>query len=202
MECPECGMSYVPDIPEDVKVHQKYHDKIVNGVYARKRKSDKIIWEEGNYRITVVNYYSPFAQRKRAEEAGLVAHKDTPFDFAPYHSEERLDERNVHIFLLYRKNRIIGLLIVERRDYVQRFTWEEYENAGGKELPKGEPIWSIGLAWVHRRHRKRGLGSRLVQIAASFFDIEIQSIGWYTPFEDYGEKLVKSLCPESFYVAK
>lgn len=87
MKCTECGMSYVPNIPEDVKVHQKYHDKILHGVNARQIKSDKILWEDGNYRITVVNYSSPFAQRKRAEKAGHVAHKDTPFDFAPYHSE-------------------------------------------------------------------------------------------------------------------
>lgn len=202
MRCSKCGMEFVPDCPEDAKAHRKYHDKIVNGFYARKIKSDKIVWEKGDYRITVVHYFSPLAQKKRAEEAGLLAHKDTPFDFAPYHSKERLDERNVHIFLLYRKNRIIGLLIGERRSYVQRFTWEEYENAGGKELSKGKPIWSIGLAWVHREHRKKRLGSQLARVAASYFNIKIQSIGWYTPFVGNGEKLAKSLCPKSFYVAK
>jgi hypothetical protein len=115
-------MAYVPESYEDAKTHRKYHDKIVNGVYAPKIKSDKILWSEGDYRITVVNYFSPPAQKRRAEEAGLAAHKDTHFEFAPYHSIEPLDERNVHLFLLGRINRIIGLLIVERRDHVQRFT--------------------------------------------------------------------------------
>ena len=39
------------------------------------------------------------------------------------------------------------------------------------ELPKTDPIWSIGLVWVHRKHRQRGLGTRLAQAAASHFDI-------------------------------
>lgn len=195
-------MMYVPEYFEDVSAHRIFHDKVVNGVYARKIKSDKICWEKGDFRITVVNYFSPIAQKRRAEEAGLLAHRDTLFDFAPYHSKNDLDKQNVHLFLLSRKNRIIGLLKLGKRAHIQRFTWKEYENAGGEEIPKGEAIWSIGLVWVHRKYRKRGLGSQLVQVAASYFNIEAQSIGWYTPFTSDGEKLAKSLCPKSFYVAK
>jgi hypothetical protein len=195
-------MMYVREYPEDVRVHRIFHDKVVNGVYSRKIKSDKILWEKGDYRITVVNYFSPIAQKRRAEEAGLLAHGDMPFDFAPYNSKNDLDKRNIHLFLLSRKIRIIGLLILNKRAYVQKFTWQEYEDAGSEALPKDETIWSIGLVWVHRKYRKRGLGSQLVQVAASYFNIKAQSIGWYTPFTGDGEKLAKSLCPKSFYVAK
>jgi GNAT superfamily N-acetyltransferase len=201
MICPKCGMGYDPDFSDDAKAHRKYHNRIVNGVYARKIKSDEILYEKGDYRITIVNYFSPFAQRSRAEKAGLVAHKDTPFDFAPYNSEERLDERNVHIFLLYRKNRIIGFLLTEKREHVLRLTWEEYENAGGRKVPKVEHIWSIGLVWVHRKYRKKELGSQLVKVAVSYFSIKLKAIGWYVPFTDDGEKLARSLCLKSFYVA-
>lgn len=205
MTCPKCGMAYDPDFPDDVKAHRKYHDRIVNGVYARKIKSDEILLEKGDYRITIVNYFSPFAQRSRAEKAGLVAHKDTPFDFAPYNSDEPLDERNVHIFLLYRKNRIIGFLLTEKREHVLELSWEEYKNARndrGRKLPKVEPIWSIGLSWVHRKHRKSGIGSQLVKGAVSYFNIELESIGWYVPFTDDGEKFARSLCPKSFYAVR
>jgi len=122
MKCPICGMMYVPEYSKDVRAHRIYHDKVVNGVYARKIKSDKIFWEKSDYRITVVNYFSSTVQKRRAEEAGLLEHRDTPFDFAPYHSKEDLDKRNVHLFLLSRKIRIIGLLILEKRTHVQKFT--------------------------------------------------------------------------------
>tara|TARA_B100000315_G_scaffold214301_1_gene212769 strand:+ start:2678 stop:3265 length:588 start_codon:yes stop_codon:yes gene_type:complete len=195
-------MHYEPDYPENVKEHKIYHDKIVNGIYARRIKSDKIAWENSDYRITVVNYYSPSTQKKRADKAGRAAHEDTPFDFAPYDWNEPLDERNVHIFLLYKKNRIVGFLIVEKRCYTQKYTWEDYKKVAGNELQKRKPIWSIGLVWVHRKHRKRGMGKQLVKVIASFFKIKIQSIGWYSPFTDDGKNLVKSLRPEFFYIAK
>jgi hypothetical protein len=47
-----------------------------------------------------------------------------------------------------------------------------------------------------------GFGSQLIRVASIYFSIEVQSIGWYTPFTGDGEKLAKSLCPNSFYVAK
>lgn len=202
MTCHKCGFRYVPDLPENVKAHKESHDKIVNGLYAPEIKSDKIVWEKGDYLITVVDYLSPHAQKKRAEKAGVVAHRDMPFDASLYNSNESLDERNIHIFLQYRKNRIIGYLIVERRYYIQGYTWEEYENAGGKELQKENHLWSIGLVWVHSKHRIGGKGAKLIKVAASYFDIEVQSLAWYTPFTDDGKKLAKSLCPKSFIVAK
>lgn len=195
-------MNYVPDLPEDEKTHKAYHDKIVNGLYAPLTKSDKVVWDKDDYRITVVNYRSPLVQKKRAEKVGRGANKDTPFDFSPYHSSEYLDERNVHIFLLYGGNRAIGFLKVELMDCVRRFTWEEYKNATDRELSEGKPIWSIGLVWIHCKHRGRGLGSQLVQVAASYLDVETQSIGWQTPFTDDGKMLVKSICPESFFIAQ
>lgn len=195
-------MEYVAEFPEDAKVHRGYHDKIVNGIYAPRIKSDEVVWEKDDYRITVVNYFSPRTQKIRAGKAAVVANKDTPFDFAPYYSREPLDDRNVHIFLLYIKSRIIGFLIVERRDTVWSFTWKEYEKAVRKNTLQVEPLWSIGLAWIHHKHRRRGLGAQLVQTAASHFDLETHSSGWYTPFTDDGEKLAKSLCHKSFFCAK
>ena len=70
MECPECGFGYVPDYPDNVRLHDEYHDKIVNGLHAPKIESDKIVWQEGDLQISVVNFFSPIEQRKRAEEAG------------------------------------------------------------------------------------------------------------------------------------
>ena len=200
MKCPKCGLGYEPDYPDNVKAHRRYHDRIVNGVYARKIKSDKIIHDENECRITVVNYLSPIAQKVRAEKTGIVALRDTPFDFAPYHSCEQLDERNVHIFLYNKKNRIVGFLLVERKKHVLKLTWEEYRKAGGKEIPEAEPIWSIGLVWVHKKCRQLGLGTQLVKASSNYLDIELKTIGWYIPFTDEGEKLAKSLCPESFII--
>jgi hypothetical protein len=131
-QCPECGFCYVPEYPEDASYHRIYHDKKVNGIRYHRAKSEKVIWEEADLLITVANFFSPMSQKFRAQEVGLLAWEDTDYSFGRYCSKEELDERNIHNFLLYRKNRVIGLLIAERRSYIDRFTWEEYENTRRK----------------------------------------------------------------------
>lgn len=199
--CPECGLGYVPEVPEDAKYHRIYHDKKVNGIRYRRAKSEKVIWEEGGLRITVANFFSPMPQRIRAQEVGLLAWDDTEFSFGRYHSREDLDARNIHNFLLYRKNRVIGLLIAERRSYIDRFTWEEYDKAGGQKLTERSPIWSIGYVWILKKHIRKGLARKLVFEAVSSLGTDMQSIGWYVPFTESGRPLVKSLCPDYFWVA-
>jgi ribosomal protein S18 acetylase RimI-like enzyme len=197
-------MGYVPEIPADRKFHGKYHDAVVKGLRAPPVLSDSVIWEEGIERITVVNFQSPLVQKKRAERIGSLAHRDTRYDFPPYSSGEALDERNVHVFLGFTANRAMGLFVVERRPHVWRCTWEEYKNETHtlQELRDHAPVWSVGLAWVHRDHRRRGWARRLAEQAAHFFAIDIQAFGWYTPFSEQGEAMVRRLCPAWFYIAK
>ena len=202
MQCTECGFGYDPDYPDNVEMHNEYHDKIVNGLYAPKIESDMIVWQQNDSRITVVNFLSPCVQRMRAEETGRLANKDTKFDLPPYVHNEQLDGRNVHLFLLHKRDRIIGFLAIELRDHVKKFTWPSYDNSVGMELPRKMPVWSIGLIWTHRKYRRQGLASILVEVATSHFSIEMQSVGWYTPFTDDGRKFAKKIYPSWFIVAK
>jgi hypothetical protein len=195
-------MSYVPEVPEDRKAHKNYHDMIINGLCAPLAKSDHIIWKENNRHISVVNHLSPTIQKKRAEKIGLLAHHDTAYDFAPYSSYESLDDRNVHLFLGYTNGRGIAFLLIEKRSTIWSCTWEEYQNHVVQELPEHPPMWSVGLVWVNRGHRRQGWAVQLALEATRFLCITSEQIGWYTPFTDEGQALVKSLCPKYFYIAK
>jgi hypothetical protein len=200
--CPECGFDYVAGIPSNTRAHRKYHDEMVNGIPARPLASDKTIWQEGLYRITLVNHLSPFIQRKRAEKAGIVANRDTRYTFQPYSASESLDDRNVHLFLLHHQDRIVGLLVLEMRSVIWKCTWEEYQRHVSNKLLDHPPIWSVVLAWVNRHHRRKGFACRMATEAARFFGIQLEQLGWYTPFTESGRAMVRRLCPEEFYIAK
>ena len=202
MKCPDCGLGYVPDVFEDTRFHKKYHDEIVNGLPAKRAKNDRIIWEDSPLRITLVNYNSPLSQKKRAEMVAIIARKDTPFDFASYHASEPFDDRNVHVFLLYLHNRIIGLTVIEKRSNIWKCTWKQYESREPEILTSHPSIWSIGFVWIHRRYRRKGLARQIVKEAASFLATDMQSIGWYTGFTESGEALIRRLCPDHFYIAR
>jgi GNAT superfamily N-acetyltransferase len=121
---------------------------------------------------------------------------------APFILIQKLFGIYLHLFLYCRSNRAIGLAILERRDHICRCTWEEYDRKDHKELERKEPIWSLGFAWVHKKHRRAGIARTLVNEAVRFLDIDLQTLGVYTPFSDDGEKFARKLFPKEFLVAK
>jgi ribosomal protein S18 acetylase RimI-like enzyme len=131
-----------------------------------------------------------------------LANRDTRFDFAAYHAGDSDDGRDPHVFLLEVAERFVGFLVIERREYVQRFTWDQYDQPTGGPLPKGDPVWSICMVWVHQKHRRQGFATTLVSKAIEFLGTSPTKTGWYTPFSDSGRALAQRLCPESFLVAK
>lgn len=103
-------MAYVPSILEDRRLHRRYHDETLKGVPTRHLMTDRVVWQQGSDRITVVKFRSRPAQKNRANYAAAVAKRDTNFDFPPYIPSDRPDDSDLHIFLLYQGNLIIGLV--------------------------------------------------------------------------------------------
>lgn len=120
----------------------------------------------------------------------------------PITPEDPFDERDPHAFLFDLGQRFAGVLVAEQCDHVQRFTWEEYDHAARRALPKADPIWSICMIWIHRKQRSKGLATLLVRKAIDCLGTDTASIGWHTPFTDLGRAFVEKLCPSSFIVAK
>ncbi len=195
-------MGYVPEIPDNRKFHKKYHDETVNGLRTPRILSDSVIWEQDLLRITVVNFNSPKAQKMRAQRISSLAHRDGKYDFPAYSAGEQHDDRDVHLFIGYVANRGISFFSVEKRSHIWRCTWKEYKKPVEKERLNHPPIRSVGRAWVHRDYRLQGWARRLAEHTALFFALEIQQLGWNTPFTDNGEAMVRSLCPDWFYIAK
>ena len=196
-------MNYIPEISEDFREHKKYHDRVNNGFYSHPSKRDKLIWSRDDLRITVVNQLSPEFLRKRAEEVARLAKLDTPYDLPCYCANEPPNSQNIHAFLLHKKNRIVGFLTVEKRDHIWQAKWADLDV--GKEpnkLPEHPPIWSICFIWIHNRYRGSHLGQIMINEAVEYLGCKIEKIGWYTPFTDSGKALVRSFCPEVFYIAK
>ena len=203
MDCPECNMAYAEELPEDRREHRKYHDTVVNGTPSRKLKSDRVVWEAGCTRLLVVRHrVASLNEKRRAERVAQLARLDTSFDFAAYHAGDSDDGRDPHVFLLEVNQRLVGILVAERREYVQRFTWCEYDQPTGGPLPKSDPIWSICMVWIHRKHRRQGFAVSLVTQAIEFLGSSLTAVGWYTPFTDSGRALAQRMCPESLLVAK
>lgn len=200
--CPECQMCYVEGLPDNEKEHNAYHDQVVNGVVARPAKSDHVIWQEGNQRITLVTSYSSRAQRERAEKVASLANLETHYDRGIYHAAETPDKGNIHLLLYHRGNRVVGLIVLERRPRIWRFRWRGEDKPEWEELQGHEPMWSVVFVWVHKKIRRQGVARSLLTEAMRILRIGQQDVAWYTEFSDEGRAFVRSLYPDEFYVAK
>lgn len=197
-------MRYVPESQDDVLEHEKYHDKVVNGLCALSLRSDCVVWLHDNERITVVRQSSLREQRDRAEEVGRYARKDTHYGAEVLFDEEK----EVRVFLLYKEDRVIGFLLMDKRDHVWRTSWDEIDDGKQpKEILDHPPIWSVCLVWVLKKHRQLGFAKTMLNKALTYLECSVDNIGWYTsssppPFTSSGEAFVRSCCPNEFYIAK
>lgn len=202
-ECVKCGMDYVAGLPEDEKEHQQYHEMIVNGPHTRPARSERVIWSEGNDRITLVTSSSPMSQRRRAAAIAECANREMGYNRRVYREDDPPDDRDVHLFLYHAGSRGIGLLLAELRSHVWRCVWSATsETPHCIELPNHAPIWTVGFIWIHAKHRSVGFATRLFNAAMHYLKLDASTIAWYTPFSEAGERFVRRLCPKSFIIAK
>ncbi len=202
VKCELCRMSYVQENPDDVREHEEYHDKVVNGlpVVSAEAESDSVIYLSDSMKIVVVKKSSSAKQQGQAEEVFRLARRDTEYDAEVVFGE---DELCTHVFLLQRQERNIGLLMVEKRDNVSIISWSDI-NLGKKpeRLPSHPPMWSICFIWILKSCRDCDLGKSMIGAALSYLRVDLENIGWYPTFSETGERLVQRCCPDSFYIVK
>ncbi len=195
-----CKLNYVPNLPEDVALHKKRHDEAVNGIKARSVKSDRTIWNHNDYRINVLNQWSPKTQRNRAQKVAILGKRDGGYDFPSYTAEEPFDEKDVHVFLLHYKSRAVGILVFSYRSHISIYDWEK--NNKLEQISGHSPLWTVDFVWVLKKHRRKNLAVTLISEAAKYFDIKIENVAWYPPISENGKELSKSMFPKFMYVGQ
>jgi hypothetical protein len=191
-------MLYVSESQDEVREHEKYHDIVVNGLSTPPLTSDCVVWSHDNERITVISQSSPSEQRDLAEEVAKFARKN-----ARYGAEVLFGEMEVRVFLLHKEDRVVGLLLMDKRDHVYKASWDEL--AGGKqakEMQNHPPIWAVCLVWVLEQYRRHHFAKTMLNQAMIYLGCSLDDIGWYTPFTNLGKAFVRSCCPNEFYIAK
>jgi ribosomal protein S18 acetylase RimI-like enzyme len=106
----------------------------------------------------------------------------------------------------------IALLLLTRRSYVWAARWNPEASAGDdlrrrdivdvQPLVPLAPYWTVDFAWVLPAFRRPGIGRILLQEASRFTRTPAADLAWRTPFSAAGQKLVRSLCPERFYIGQ
>lgn len=202
MRCSECGFHYCEDIPENVARHDAYHDKVVRGLCAPRLDEEDLVWESGPDRVTLVTKASPIVEQEVAGEVAKLTTLDTRYS-PPFAPGGPPDDTRVQVFLYHVANRIVGFLMIQERGAIWRATWQSLGMPPIlEEIKTASPMWSVGLLWVHRGFRNKGVARCLVSQAIRRLNVSLADLGWQTEFSKDGETFVRSLYPVSFFIAK
>jgi len=195
-------MGYVPGIPDNDTEHRKYCDLMCNGPRTRATLMQADSWPVGSDQVLLVTSASPERLRKLAHAASMCANHEMHYDGGIYRYNDPPDDRDIHLFLWRRGERIVALLIFERRSHVWKCTWSDGPMPECIDAPHKGTMWSVGFVWVHKKHRHSGLARTLFLEAKQRMQLAEDDVGWYTPFSPDGESFVKRLYPHAFWVAK
>jgi GNAT superfamily N-acetyltransferase len=202
MICPKCGLHHVAGDAEEEVRHAQYCDLMVNGPPTTIAHDGRVIWTSGDEHIIVVTDQSSEQLRKLAHEVSRCANREMRYDGGIYRHFDPPDEREVHIFLFVRRERALGLCLFERRTTIWHCLWNEEETPTCVECPELSPMWSVCFVWVHKQCRGTGAAYTLLREAKALLKLNDNKFGWYTPFSEDGERFVRGLHPDGFYVAK
>lgn len=204
MACPKCGKAYFAGDPDEEAIHFRFCDMMIHGPAVSLRSVEDVLWCEEDQRIIRVTDSSPEDQRVLAQNTSRVANREMRYDFGIYRSCDPPDERQIRLYLYVMAGRSVGLLLVERRTTIWLCQWQPDRNETPvcTERPDLEWMWSVGFVWTHRDLRRSGAAERLLSVALSDLKLQINKLGWYTPFSEAGEEFVRRVCPVEFHVAK
>lgn len=192
-QCPICQTFYWSTRRD--KQHERIEDNVVHGFKVERFKNEKVIYENGDSRVTLVDHRSSKGQKFRVVEVKEIARLETKFTVAYEPSKEQA-------FLLHRDDRIIGLVMLQPcSNSIRKCAWNKYPEAEPESGTLPGLAWSVGFIWIHRSHRRRKEATRLLDVAARFVGTDTSLLVWTTPFTESGAAWVKSICPQTFYVA-
>ena len=194
-------MTYVEGEPKDERLHRSHHDRVVCGVRARRSKSEHVIWQSSDARITLVDAESPLTLHRRAAKVARLANLETQYDCGMYDGVPQAGDRDLHLFLYHAGPRILGLIMVEMRNAVLCYRWRSGMPPEGEELQRHRPMRTVVFAWIHKTVRGRGLGRLVLLEAVRYFGMDLQGIAWYPPFSPSGAMFVRRMCPHKFYTS-
>ncbi len=155
----------------------RHRDEAVNGVKYKPLVAESIIHDGRDFRATQVTRRSSQSQRLRAREVALLARQDLPYDgwsYDPFHRE-----RDVSVFLGHVFDRIIGLLVLEKKSRFWYGSWEDLPAfRQGDYFFRGKERWVLEGIWIQPTYRRQKYATRLLHVVAEYLDVPVSKLAW------------------------
>lgn len=198
VQCPDCDYSYDQKLESDRNEHIEHHSNFTMGTRIPDALTLHSVAEERSVTIYAVTQRDSQQAREFVRDTSTRANRDLRYDFGIYEATDSEPEQDTHAILAARDNRVIGIVIVRRRNNWISTTWKEYDSGTMDGIVGHEALWSIDAAWVLQHERKNGVATLMITTALRFLHVTDHQFAWTTPFTANGEALARKLSPNSF----
>ena len=195
----ECGLSYVPESPEDRRVHAVHHDKYLNGLPFPRAVAVPLVASIGSFNVLESTTSLPPAARKPFAELAMLAHANTPSFPAGYYGTNDEADIDRRAYAVLREGRAIALLVVRQDDHAWHVRWVEGELELVSRTADQERRPVLERLWVAAQYRRQGLAASLIRAAADRLRTTRCAMAWEVPFTNAGRELARNVCRIDFY---
>lgn len=194
----ECGLSYVPGVPEDDEAHAKIHNEYLYGAKLREIERAEAVGTVAGYPLVVVDATLPHDVRCRLAEAAYVAQRSTPSFPAGY--DGTITDASEKLFLVTDDLRGIAIALTGLDDHFWSLAWK---TDGTVELVDNvnhaQQRQKVGRVWVAKAYRRHDIGTDLVRAVADYLEYELADLGWELPLTPDGAYLLRCLVPRQWW---
>lgn len=187
-QCTECGMSYLKNVKSDLKAHEKYHQRCLNGRDWSQNWGEKIVQVDSNSYICSVNSKNSLESKATLELLEIVNHDlNAPDDNEFWLKGDYFGK----VFVYVQDKKAIGVVSVE---CIQRGKWFSVDDGKVVSDIDVELLAGISRIYVCKNYRRSGIALRLLEVAQKHLIYGLfvprNKFGWSQPSFS-GGKLAK-----------
>jgi N-acetyltransferase len=183
--CKQCGMSYLKHISSDVKMHQKYHQRCLDGrdwnIKSDEEPLVQISHDECIYKV------NPQRQSEVVAALDLLEIVNRYLN-APDDNDFWLNGDDGVVFVYVKQGVAIGVISVEK---VTQGRWFSVEDGIIVSKLNLELLCGISRIYVCQSHRRSGIALKLLQTVQRHFvyglSVPKMKIGWSQPSSSGGK---------------
>lgn len=194
----ECGFRYVVGHPEDEEQHAHIHAEYLSGPVIPVVHQVLPIAIDGALTIHLVDGTCPISIRRSFAHVAMVAQRSMPRYPSGY--DGTVTEDDQRLYVAADGEHIVAMVLTSFDDRFWRLAWR---TDGSIELvdqtASDHQSQKIARVWTAAAYRRKGLACRLVATVSRLLPCDLNNLGWELPFTPGGARVVKRLCPESFW---
>jgi len=193
----ECGLRFVPGIPEDDSAHRRMHDEYANGPVLETIEYLSPIGHLDDLVVVVADATTPAVRRRQLAKVAYVAQIEMSDYPAGY--DGTITEADERLFLVVDGSRCVAFVLTSLDEPHWRLKWKP---DGSLEHAEQDAIvgerQKIGRVWVAKARRSGRIATGLLMIVARDLGYELRDLGWELPLAGDGRRLLRRLLPDTW----